>query len=232
MLALCDYVTVLKDGTRTADQPLAGVDPAGLVRLMVGRDPGDLFPQWRDRGASGPAVAVEGLDAGIVRDATLSVRAGEIVGIGGLVGQGQEDFLLGLYGAVPATARSAVIGAEARLPASPVEATRRGIVYVPADRKSEALLLIHSIGFNLLLPSFGQLAKNWLRNRRREAETARGLASRLTIRGDLKRPVQALSGGNQQKVALAKWMPRSAFHLSAQRSRLAASMWKQSARSI
>ena len=209
VLALCDYVTVLKDGTRTADQPLAGVDPAGLVRLMVGRDPGDLFPQWRDRGGSGAAVAVEGLDAGIVRDATLSVQAGEIVGIGGLVGQGQEDFLLGLYGAVPATARSVIIGAEARLPASPVEATRRGIVYVPADRKNEALLLIHSIGFNLLLPSFGQLARNWLRDRRREAETARGLASRLTIRGDLKRPVQALSGGNQQKVALAKWMPRT-----------------------
>jgi ribose transport system ATP-binding protein len=137
------------------------------------------------------------------------VQAGEIVGIGGLVGQGQEEFLLGLYGAVPATARSAIIGAEAGLPASPVEASRRGIVYVPADRKNEALLLIHSIGFNLLLPSFGQLAKNWLRNRRGEAEMAHSLASRLTIRGDLKRPVQALSGGNQQKVALAKWLPRA-----------------------
>ena len=209
VLALCDYVTVLKDGTRTADQRLAGVDPAGLVRLMVGRDPGDLFPGRVDQVAAAPALVVDGLHAGIVRDATLSVRAGEIVGIGGLVGQGQEDFLLGLYGAVHATARSVTIGGAPGLPASPVEATRRGIVYVPADRKNEALLLIHSIGFNLLLPSLGQIAKGWLRDRRREAETARALASRLAIRGDLKRPVQALSGGNQQKVALAKWMPRT-----------------------
>ena len=144
-----------------------------------------------------------------MRDATFSVGAGEIVGVGGLVGQGQEDFLLGLYGALPATARSARVGARDTLPDSTVEATRRGIAYVPADRKGEALLLIHSIGFNLLLPSFGRLARGWLRSRRRETETAHKLGSRFSIRGDLRRPVQALSGGNQQKVALAKWMPRT-----------------------
>lgn len=207
--ALCEHVTVLKDGLVTADRSLADVDAAGLVRLMVGRDPGDLFPPFVPAGTGGELIRVEGLSAGSVREAAFSARAGEIVGIGGLVGQGQEDFLLGLYGAIPAAASNATICSQ-RGPFTSVGAsTAAGLAYIPADRKKEGLILSHTITSNLLLPSVGRLMRRGLRDRSGEASLVVDLARRLTIRGATERPVQALSGGNQQKVALAKWLPLS-----------------------
>ncbi len=209
VMELCDYVTILKDGERTADQPMRGLTPDGFVRLMVGRDAGDLFPGWAPAVTEETVLEVEGLSAGMVREAALRLRRGEILGIGGLVGQGQEDLLLGLYGALPAQARSATLGGAAGLARSVTAANRRGIAYVPADRKREGLLLAHSIRFNMLLPSFGRAMGLALRDARGERKLTDGLAALLSVKGDLDRPVQALSGGNQQKVALAKWMPRN-----------------------
>jgi len=206
--SLCEHVTVLKDGIVTADQSLGGVDGQSLVRLMVGRDPGDLFPE---RGASSPGetrIRIKGFSAGGARGIDLEARAGEIIGIGGLVGQGQEDFLLGLYGAIPAAADEAEISGQAGLPASVGAANARQIAYVPADRKKEGLVLTHSIASNLILPSLGKAMKNGMRDRAGERSLVESLAVRLSIKGDTSRAVQALSGGNQQKVALAKWLPK------------------------
>ena len=205
--ALCTHVTVLKDGGVTADQSLAGIDGEGLVRLMVGRETGDLFPPRPVAEAGATRISVETFSAGLVREIGFSARAGEIVGIGGLVGQGQEDLLLGLYGAIPARAGQAEVCGLPRLPAHVGEANTAGIVYVPADRKHEGLVLPHSIASNLILPSLGRLARRGFRDRAAETGLIADLARRLTIKGDTARPVQALSGGNQQKVALAKWLP-------------------------
>ena len=205
--ALCTHVTVLKDGGVTADQSLAGIDGEGLVRLMVGRETGDLFPPRPVAEAGATRISVETFSAGLVREIGFSARAGEIVGIGGLVGQGQEDLLLGLYGAIPARAGQAEVCGLPRLPAHVGEANAAGIVYVPADRKHEGLVLPHSIASNLILPSLGRLARRGFRDRAAESGLIADLARRLTIKGDTARPVQALSGGNQQKVALAKWLP-------------------------
>ncbi|MGE0240152.1 MAG: sugar ABC transporter ATP-binding protein [Parvibaculaceae bacterium] len=207
VMRLCEHVTVLKDGQVTADRSLQGVDAAGLVRLMVGRDPGDLFPQWTPNGTSETIVSVAGFSCGLLRDIDLEIRRGEILGIGGLVGQGQEDLLLGLYGALPAAARAASFNGSAALPASVPRANALGLAYVPADRKREGLHLIHSIAWNMMLPGFGSARAMSARNRAVERKLAETLADRLSIKGDLTRQVQALSGGNQQKVALAKWMP-------------------------
>ena len=206
--ALCSHVTILKDGVVTADQPLADVDAEGLVRLMVGRDAGDLFPTWTPTLSSRELINVSGLSAGMVRSVDFSARAGEVVGIGGLVGQGQEDFLLGLYGALPASAVKATICGHDGLFAEVGSANAAGLAYVPADRKREGLILPHSIASNLILPNMDDLARKFLRDRVAERNLVSDLAKRLTIRGDTQRPVQALSGGNQQKVALAKWLPR------------------------
>jgi ribose transport system ATP-binding protein len=211
VLALCDYVTVLKDGVRTADRPLAGIDPPGLVRLMVGRDPGDLFPPFISHAAAETVLEIGNFRSGAASGIDLALRRGEIVGLGGLVGQGQESFLLGLIGAAPAAADRARILGHAGLFASPAEATRQGLAYIPADRKKEGLLLPHAIGFNLLLPSFarrsGASGSGAWRRRRREQSVIARLAARFAIAGDTSRPVQALSGGNQQKVALARFLP-------------------------
>jgi len=207
VMRLCDHVTVLKDGAVTADRSLDGVDSAGLVRLMVGRDPGDLFPRWTPVEGRETLVAVEGFSAGMLRDIDLEIRRGEVLGIGGLVGQGQEDLLLGLYGALPGKARRAAFDGAAGLPGSVTRANALGLAYVPADRKREGLHLTHTIAWNMMIPSFGRARGLSLRHRADERALATALADQLSIRGDLTRQVQALSGGNQQKVALAKWMP-------------------------
>ncbi|HTI02059.1 MAG TPA: sugar ABC transporter ATP-binding protein [Acidisoma sp.] len=209
VMELCDYVTVLKDGTRTADQPMAGLTPESFVRLMVGRDAGDLFPSWVPSVKDEILLDVSGLSGGMMRDASLSLKRGEILGLGGLVGQGQEDLLLALYGALPARAtRARLLGREG-LSTSVTAANRRGLAYIPADRKREGLLLTHSIRFNMLLPGFGRAPALSRRHAEKERGLTEGLAAALSVKGDLARPVQALSGGNQQKVALAKWMPRN-----------------------
>ena len=208
VMAIGEHVTVLKDGVRTADQPLAGTDAAGLVRLMVGRDPGDLFPTWQPSAQTPTVVSLSGFCAGMVRDVELTVREGEVLGIGGLVGQGQEDLLLGLYGALPAKAASASVGAAQELPGSVPRANSLGLAYIPADRKREGLHLIHSILTNIMLPTLSRIPALKPRSRSSERRIAEQLATRFMIKGDLSRPAQALSGGNQQKVALAKWMPQ------------------------
>ncbi|WP_425291562.1 sugar ABC transporter ATP-binding protein [Aminobacter anthyllidis] len=207
VMALCQHVTVLKDGSVTADRPLEGTDAAGLVRLMVGRDPGDLFPKWQASPSKATAASVRNFSAGLMRDVDLDIRTGEVLGIGGLVGQGQEDLLLGLYGAIPAKATSAQVNGHQALPGGVPKANALGLAYVPADRKREGLHLIHPIITNLMLPAFARRPALKPRNRGNERDLARGLAVQLGIKGDLGRPAQALSGGNQQKVALAKWMP-------------------------
>ncbi|MCB1499084.1 MAG: sugar ABC transporter ATP-binding protein [Bauldia sp.] len=207
VMRLCDHVTVLKDGALTADRSLEGVDASGLVRLMVGRDPGDLFPRWTPSDARETVVTVTGFSAGVLRDIDLEIRRGEILGIGGLVGQGQEELLLGLYGALPGKARKAAFNGVAGLPGSVMRANALGLAYVPADRKREGLHLTHTIAWNMMVPSFGRARALSFRRRADERALATALADRLDIKGDLTRQVQALSGGNQQKVALAKWMP-------------------------
>ena len=207
VMALCQHVTILKDGVRTADRSIAGIDADGLVRLMVGRDPGDLFPHWTTARSRAKAIAIKGFSSGLIREADLEIKTGEVLGIGGLAGQGQEDLLLGLYGATPAETSAAEVNGNAGLPRSVSQANAMGIAYVPADRKREGLHISHPIITNLLLPGFARAAALRLRNRIKEGEIAKGLAAHFAIKGDLDRPAQALSGGNQQKVALAKWMP-------------------------
>ncbi len=104
ILDFCDYVTVLKDGSVTADRPLAGLDPTGLVRLMVGRDPRNLFPPYASHSTGELVLETKAFRAAGALDVDFELYRGEILGIGGLVGHGQEDFMMGLYGAVPARA--------------------------------------------------------------------------------------------------------------------------------
>jgi ribose transport system ATP-binding protein len=210
ILDFCDYVTVLKDGSVTADRPLAGLDPTGLVRLMVGRDPRNLFPPYASQATEALVLETKGFRVGGAAGVDFALHRGEILGIGGLVGHGQEDFMMGLCGAIAADAeRFCVFADGAAVRTAPfariAEANAVGIAYVPADRRREGLILPHSIDFNLLLPLFASRASERRRRTQESAITER-LAQRLNIRGDRGRPAQALSGGNQQKVAVSKWL--------------------------
>ncbi len=105
ILDFCETVTVLKDGSVTADRPLAGLDPNGLVRLMVGRDPRNLFPPYASQSTGALVLETKGFRAAGAADVDFELSRGEILGIGGLVGHGQEDFVMGLYGAIRAEAK-------------------------------------------------------------------------------------------------------------------------------
>jgi ribose transport system ATP-binding protein len=211
ILDFCDHVTVLKDGAVSADRPLAGLDPSGLVRLMVGRDPQNLFPLYVSHASDEVALQTRKFRAAAAHDVDFELRRGEILGIGGLVGHGQEDFMMGLYGAIPSAADQFRLSTQGRAErhapfANVAEATAAGVAYVPADRRKEGLLLPHSIDFNLLLPLFARRSAERRRRAQERSITGR-LAQRLGLKGDRGRPAQALSGGNQQKVAVAKWLP-------------------------
>ncbi|MFO1068111.1 MAG: sugar ABC transporter ATP-binding protein [Geminicoccaceae bacterium] len=208
VLELCQWVTVLKDGVVTADQSLAGSDPKALVRLMVGREPGDLFPHERVAAAGATALRARGLVAEGIAGVDLEARYGEVLGLGGLLGQGQEEALRALYGDLPLQAGELVVDGAARTPRTPGEAAAAGIAYVPADRKREALLLPLPIRFNLVLPALRRLAGNGLRKLAAESTTATGLVADFAIKiADVRDAAQVLSGGNQQKIAIGRWMP-------------------------
>ncbi len=208
VMELCDWVTILKDGRRTASRSLRGTTPDELVRLMVGRDPGDLFPQFQSVAADDIVLRVRGLKTRRLRDIDLTLRRGEILGLGGLLGQGQEDLLLALYGAEPHGAAQIEVGGQPTALASVMAANRLGIAYVPTDRKTQGLHLPQSLHFNLVLPTIRRLARHGVRSAAREAASVAALLRRFTIRGGRPddRAIQ-LSGGNQQKIAIAKWMP-------------------------
>jgi ribose transport system ATP-binding protein len=208
VLELCDWVTVLKDGRVTADCSLSGIHSQDLVQLMVGRDPGDLFPPFVPAPSSEVALSVDRLNGKRLHDVTFALKRGEILGLGGLVGQGQEHLLLSLFGALGAHAEHInVSGRPVRLQ-NVRAAANLGIAYVPSDRKVEGLHLTQSLHFNLILPTIGRLA--WRGLRRFKAERARvaELMEQFDVRGGrASDDAIQLSGGNQQKIAIAKWLP-------------------------
>jgi ABC-type sugar transport system ATPase subunit len=184
---------------------------------MVGREVGTLFPRTR-RAAGATVLRARGLTvrgAGraarpILDDVALDVRAGEVLGIAGLVGAGRSELLLTLFGSAPGTVTGDILVDEARAAMrSPTDAIDRGIALIPEDRKALGLLLTHTTSDNLALPSLGRLARlGWVRLTA-VGRAAADMIARLGIRpADPRVPVATLSGGNQQKVLLGRWLLR------------------------
>jgi len=207
VLSLSDRITVMRDGRAIATVPARGTSEGQLVRLMVGRDVAALGA--RERGQGGDvALSVDGLThKGVFRDVTFAVRAGEIVGLGGLVGAGRTEVAETIFGMRKAHAGRIVVNEQEVRPRSAADAMRRGVAYVPEDRQRHGLILPASIAQNVALPCLRALARfGWLRP---QAERAQAIAYttplRLVARGVEQAP-RELSGGNQQKVVLAKWL--------------------------
>ncbi|MBB5907643.1 sugar ABC transporter ATP-binding protein [Actinoalloteichus hymeniacidonis] len=201
---LSQRVTVLKDGRRTACRSTGEVTADDLVRLMVGRELSDYYP---DRAAPADLgdvrLRLTGAGNARLRDIDLSVRAGEIVGIAGLQGAGRSSLAHAVFGADPFTTGEMVLDGAPVRPASPRAAIRAGIGLVTEDRKAEGLALRQSIRDNALLVVRGAFAG---RRRAKTVDVTELLAElRIGARGS-GQEVRLLSGGNQQKVVLAKWL--------------------------
>jgi ABC-type sugar transport system ATPase subunit len=205
---LCDTVTVLRDGRHVSTRPAAALTEAALVEAMIGRSLEEYFPKHLHGTPGKELLRVEGLTSEPhFRDVSLSLRAGEVVGIAGLVGAGRSEIARALFGLDPGATGQVWIEGVARLPRSPVDAMHAGIALVPEDRKRQGLILSMSALANTTLPTLMALARLTFIRHRAERGLARAYFDRLRVRvSALDAMAAGLSGGTQQKLVLAKWL--------------------------
>ena len=208
VFTICNRATVLKDGRLVGTVEIADIKRAELVRMMVGRELTAMFPPRAGRQPGKALLEVEGLStAGAVRDVSLRVCAGEIVGIAGLVGAGRTELVRALFGAEPVTAGKIRLAGQGYAPASVRDAIRAGVVLAPEDRKQQGLVLGLSVRENATLAILRRLVRAGFLRGRAERALVGDLVRRLRVAAASPEvAVGTLSGGNQQKVVLAKWL--------------------------
>jgi rhamnose transport system ATP-binding protein len=212
VFAICQKVTVMRDGRHVLSSDLAGLTAKDLVRAMVGRELAERPPEADGAKPAGePMLAVERLTReGVFTDVSLTVRSGEIVALGGLVGSGRSEVARAVFGIDRYDAGSVAVGGKPLRKASPTSAMAAGIGFVPEDRRQQGLVMDMSVQQNVALASLRNLRKGGLIRASAERAMATDWAARLKIKyGRLTDPVAMLSGGNQQKVVLAKWLGRN-----------------------
>ena len=206
---IADRIVVLRDGHRVATHETAQVPVKVLLQDMVGRSIDRIFPAPTIPGEQ-EVIRIEGLTAAknAFRDSSFSVHAGEIFGIAGIVGAGRTELVRAIAGADPIASGSITLDGKMLRSGHPDEAIAAGIVLVPEDRKGQGVVLDHSIADNLALGNSDRLARHgWMTPRATQAFAA-GLVRRLGVKGRPEQRAGSLSGGNQQKVVIARWVAR------------------------
>ncbi|WP_283179154.1 sugar ABC transporter ATP-binding protein [Gemmobacter sp. 24YEA27] len=210
VLELADRMTVLRDGRHVVTRDLNGMTEEGIVSYMVGTNrAGDGFA-WSARPIGAPVLEVErAVTRGRLKDVSLRVHAGEIVGVAGLLGCHREELAQAIFGTVPLQSGAIRIDGNSPRLTSPMAAIRAGVAYMPADRKEQGLVLGMSVGENITMTELDRLSRLGLIRRSAARRMSLDLMRRLGIRasGPGQRAGQ-LSGGNQQKIVIAKWMTK------------------------
>ncbi len=204
---ICDRATVLRDGRWVSTKPVAEHDSQSLIRDMVGRDIEELFPKTQHRGGE-VMVKVQGLSTRQkLHDISFEVRAGEVLGFFGLMGAGRTELAKALVGYDPISGGTIEIGGEALRPHATGRAKALGIGLLSEDRKEEGLMLDTDVVRNMTLPSLARFARAGVVDASAERARAQGFVDRFRIRlASLDQPIRTLSGGNQQKVLLSRWL--------------------------
>lgn len=204
---ISDRITVLRDGKYIGTRETKETNMEELVRMMVGRDINDRFPKI-EIAPGEERLRVEGISLGNrLRDISFSVRSGEILGIAGLMGAGRTEVAKVLFGADPATSGKIFINGVETPIRRPLDAIRAGIALVTEDRKQEGLILSLSVRENLSLPNLKKLSASGFMKRAAENVLSSQTIEKLRIKTpNAEQMVGALSGGNQQKVVIGKWM--------------------------
>jgi len=215
VFALADRISVLRDGRLLATRPRAATDAGEIVRLMLGRElaaAGSATHSAEGTADAPELLRVEGLSsAGRFADVSLGVRPGEIVGLAGLVGAGRSDVARALFGLDPAARGRVLVGGRPLRLGSPRRALAAGLALVPEDRKQQGLVLAQGARWNWSLPALARLRRFGLVDRGAERRQAAAALARVDLRAaSLEQPVALLSGGNQQKVLLGKWLATGA----------------------
>jgi ribose transport system ATP-binding protein len=207
---IADRIVVLRDGRLVATHDSAQVPVKVLLGDMVGRNVERIFPKIEEPTGK-EILRVESLTGanGAFQDISFSVRAGEIVGIAGIVGAGRTELVRGIAGADPLASGSVFIEGQKVELKTPEDAIKAGMVLVPEDRKAQGVVLDHSVATNLALGNFDRLAPNgWLMPAKVNS-FAMGAIKRLGVKGQANQAIRFLSGGNQQKAIIARWISRS-----------------------
>lgn len=202
---ISDRITVLRDGTMIGTKDIAEVTTDSLISMMVGRDLSNLYP--KEVAEIGDVVLkIEDLSSSIVKDINLEVRAGEILGIGGLVGAGRTELMLSLAGSIPYTGKVFVEGKEVSIK-TPKDSFANGISYLTEDRKNLGLLLGFEIYKNITLSSLTSHSHGPVLDHKKERDTASEMQKKMKIVArSLNLLTGNLSGGNQQKVLLGRML--------------------------
>ncbi|GGH98890.1 sugar ABC transporter ATP-binding protein [Arthrobacter liuii] len=208
---LADRITILRDGHRLLTAPLTDVTPEQIVEGIVGKKiEGQLSYRARDHVAhdGAPLLEVRGLNAGQrVRDVSFSLRPGEILGLAGLMGSGRTELARALFGIDKVDGGEVLLRGKRVNLASPQQAINAGVALIPEDRRAQGLVLEHSVQDNLLLPLLGRIQRGPFLDGAKAKELSSSLIKRFAVKvAHPHRPVRLLSGGNQQKVVIAKWL--------------------------
>ncbi len=209
IFAIADRVTVLRDGAVIGTEPTSALDEDRIVQMMVGRDL-KLLPEARDTSTVSEEVLLEVV--GLSRkpqlhEVDLTLRRGEIVGFAGLVGAGRSNLAETLFGITPAETGTITLAGERVTIKSPQEAIALGMGFVPEDRKRQGLFLQMAVTLNIVISELPRYSRASVLNFRRMREVAQDFVDRLRIRTPgLQQRVENLSGGNQQKVVIARWL--------------------------
>jgi rhamnose transport system ATP-binding protein len=207
VFALCQRVTIMRDGAWVSTDPIADIDIETVVRRMVGRDVSSLYPK-QDTVPGEVVLDVRGLTSvGVFSDVSFDVRAGEIVALAGLVGAGRSEVIRAVFGIDGYDAGEVRVGGERLKPGRPAAAIEAGLALVPEDRRQQGLVMELSVERNATLARRWALARLGILPPGAERREAANWAGRLQVKaGQLSDAVSTLSGGNQQKVVLAKWL--------------------------
>lgn len=207
---LSDRIVVLRDGKVQGDFHTSETNRDEVLTAMLGNQLGQLYPDKANIAASAtPVLSVEGMSCkDKFDDVSFTIREGEVFSIFGLIGSGAEDIGRALFGALPKTTlRTGSIGGASFKPTNPREAVRAGIAFVAAERKREGLIGMLTVRDNTTLPFLSKFTSNGLVDSKREAEATQHWVDSLAIRTTgPEQEIRLLSGGNQQKVCLARWL--------------------------
>ncbi|WP_144552717.1 sugar ABC transporter ATP-binding protein [Bacillus sp. X1(2014)] len=205
---ICDEVTVMRNGEFVARKKIVDTTSDKVVEYMLGKKLEEQFPVKNNQ-IGNTVLEVNGLsDQGKIKDLHIHVKAGEIIGIAGLVGAGKTELCKALFGSEKLAAGEVILNGHTLKLKSPYDAVKKGIALVPEERRKEGILVLESVETNLTAANLGDFTKVFsFLNRKKEKETAKQLVRRLGIKTPSEETkVQNLSGGNQQKVAIGKWL--------------------------
>jgi ribose transport system ATP-binding protein len=204
---ICDCLTIMRDGSVVAEKNITEVNSESIIRMMIGRDIKEMYHKEKLKMGK-QILEVRNLNVkGILKDVSFTVNGGEIVGIAGLVGAGRTEMVRAIFGDLTKSSGQILIEGKPIKINSPADGIKAGIGLVPEDRKEQGLVLGMPVSNNISMAIFSKIASFGILNRGKEKHFADSYVKQLSIRTpSIDQPVQYLSGGNQQRVVIAKWL--------------------------